>query len=163
MAAAGEPGQDGALFDAVKAVGLELCPELGIAIPVGKDSLSMKTVWRDDSGEHRMLAPVSLIVSAFAPVEDVSRSLTPQLDTNCGDSRLLLITDQRDPELAVRFGGKSRKKSGDKIKAAEFIAVKGITARGKRVSPHPVVSVSEETGMEAHDYAQKALFDSEKE
>ena len=91
MAAAGEPGQDGALFDAVKAIGLELCPELGIAIPVGKDSLSMKTVWQDEDGERRMLAPVSLIVSAFAPVEDVGRSLTPQLDINCGDTRLLLI------------------------------------------------------------------------
>ncbi|RPH97000.1 MAG: phosphoribosylformylglycinamidine synthase, partial [Lysobacterales bacterium] len=91
MAAAGEPGQDGALFDTVRAVGLELCPELGIAIPVGKDSLSMQTVWRDAQGERRMRAPVSLIVSAFAPVTDVYRSLTPQIDTECGDSRLLLI------------------------------------------------------------------------
>jgi phosphoribosylformylglycinamidine synthase len=91
MAAAGEPGQDGALFDTVRAVGLELCPELGIAIPVGKDSLSMQTVWRDAQGEQRMRAPVSLIVSAFAPVADVHRSLTPQIDNDCGDSRLLLI------------------------------------------------------------------------
>jgi phosphoribosylformylglycinamidine synthase len=91
MAAAGEPGQDGALFDTVHAVGMALCPELGIAIPVGKDSLSMKTVWRDDGRERRMLAPVSLIVSAFAPVEAVSRSLTPMIDTACGPSRLLLI------------------------------------------------------------------------
>ena len=91
MAAAGEPGQDGALFDTVETVGMELCPELGIAIPVGKDSLSMKTVWRDDSGDRRMLAPVSLIVSAFAPVEEVARSLTPQLDLDAGDSRLVLI------------------------------------------------------------------------
>ncbi|MGK2926067.1 MAG: phosphoribosylformylglycinamidine synthase, partial [Lysobacterales bacterium] len=91
MAAAGEPGQDGALFDTVRAVGLELCPELGIAIPVGKDSLSMKTVWRDGQGERRMRAPVSLIVSAFAPVADVQRSLTPEIDTDCGESRLLLI------------------------------------------------------------------------
>ena len=87
MAAAGEPGQDGALFDTVEAVGMDFCPELGIAIPVGKDSLSMKTVWDD----KRMRAPVSLIVSAFAPVSDVNRSLTPQIDTDCGDSRLLLI------------------------------------------------------------------------
>ena len=87
MAAAGEPGQDGALFDTVRAVGMELCPELGIAIPVGKDSLSMKTVWED----KRMRAPVSLIVSAFAPVTDVHRSLTPELDLECGESRLLLV------------------------------------------------------------------------
>lgn len=91
MAAAGEPGQDANLFDTVRAVGMELCPELGIAIPVGKDSLSMKTVWNDDSGERRMLAPVSLIVSAFAPVSDVNRCLTPQLNTDSGPSRLLLI------------------------------------------------------------------------
>jgi len=91
MAAAGEPGQEGALFDTVKTVGMDLCPELGIAIPVGKDSLSMKTVWQDETGERRMLAPVSLIVSAFAPVADVHRSLTPQLDMECGESKLLLL------------------------------------------------------------------------
>jgi phosphoribosylformylglycinamidine synthase len=91
MAAAGEPGQDGALYDTVRTVGLEVCPELGIAIPVGKDSLSMKTVWSDDGGERRMCAPVSLIVSAFAPVADVHRSLTPELDRDCGPSRLLLV------------------------------------------------------------------------
>jgi phosphoribosylformylglycinamidine synthase len=91
MAAAGEPGQEGALFDTVQTVGMELCPELGIAIPVGKDSLSMKTVWRDETGERRMLAPVSLIVSAFAPVADVNRTLTPHLDPGCGESKLLLI------------------------------------------------------------------------
>ena len=91
MAAAGEPGQDGALFDTVRAVGMEVCPALGIAIPVGKDSLSMKTVWREDDTERRMRAPVSLIISAFAPVADVHRSLTPLLDAECGPSRLLLI------------------------------------------------------------------------
>lgn len=91
MAAAGEPGQDGCLFDTVKAVGLELCPELGIAIPVGKDSLSMKTVWHEGETEQRMLAPVSLVVSAFAPVTDVASSLTPQLNMSVRDSRLLLL------------------------------------------------------------------------
>jgi phosphoribosylformylglycinamidine synthase len=91
MAAAGEEGQDSSLFDTVKAVGIDLCPQLGIAIPVGKDSLSMKTVWRDGDAEKRMLAPVSLIVSAFAPVSDVSRALTPQLDMSGGDSQLLLL------------------------------------------------------------------------
>ncbi len=91
MAAAGEAGQDAVLFDTVKAVGLEFCPELGIAIPVGKDSLSMKTVWQDGGTQKRMLAPVSLVVSAFAPVTDVGRSLTPQLDLSLPDSRLLLL------------------------------------------------------------------------
>jgi phosphoribosylformylglycinamidine synthase len=91
MAAAGEPGQDAVLFDTVRAVGLELCPELGIAIPVGKDSLSLKTVWHEGGSERRMVAPVSLVVSAFAPVTDARRALTPQLDSASGSTRLLLL------------------------------------------------------------------------
>jgi phosphoribosylformylglycinamidine synthase len=91
MAACGEPGEDADLYDTVRAVGEELCPALGIAIPVGKDSLSMKTAWRDGGEERRVVAPVSLIVSAFAPVNDVRRTLTPQLRTDCGPTRLVLI------------------------------------------------------------------------
>jgi phosphoribosylformylglycinamidine synthase len=80
MAAAGHAGEDVRLYETVRAVGQELCPALGIAIPVGKDSMSMKTVWQGDGGErHAMAAPLSLIVSAFAPVTDASRSLTPRL------------------------------------------------------------------------------------
>lgn len=90
MAAAGSDGEDAALFDTVNAVGLELCPALGIAIPVGKDSLSMKTVWHDESGEKIMTAPLSLIITAFAPVLDVRRTLTPQLQA-VENSVLLLI------------------------------------------------------------------------
>ncbi len=75
MAAAGHPGEDARLYDAVRAAGAELCPALGIAIPVGKDSMSMRTVW--DGGA--VVAPLSLIVSAFAPVADVRRTLTPEL------------------------------------------------------------------------------------
>lgn len=90
MAAAGVAGEDAALFDTVKAVGLELCPELGIAIPVGKDSLSMKTVWRDEAGEKTMTAPLSLIITAFAPVLDVTKTLTPELKA-VENSVLLLI------------------------------------------------------------------------
>jgi phosphoribosylformylglycinamidine synthase len=90
MAACGQPGEDAALFDAVRAVGMELCPALGIAIPVGKDSLSMHTAWQDD-GARSVTAPVSLIVSAFAPVADVRRGQTPQLRLDAGDTRLLLV------------------------------------------------------------------------
>ncbi|PLZ03713.1 phosphoribosylformylglycinamidine synthase [Burkholderia sp. WAC0059] len=79
MAACGAPGEDAALFDTVKAIGMELCPALGIGIPVGKDSLSMRTRWQDDGVAKEVVAPVSLIISAFAPVEDVRRHLTPQL------------------------------------------------------------------------------------
>jgi phosphoribosylformylglycinamidine synthase len=91
MAACGERGEDAALFDTVKAVGEVLCPSLGIAIPVGKDSLSMRTRWDSPAGEQAVIAPLSLIVSAFAPVEDVRRTLTPQLRLDGGDTVLLLI------------------------------------------------------------------------
>ena len=91
MAAVDHPGEAAALFDTVKAVGEQLCPALGIAIPVGKDSLSMNTIW-DQEGESRSVtSPLSLIVSAFAPVSDVRRTLTPQLHTQCGDTDLILI------------------------------------------------------------------------
>ncbi|WP_412852516.1 phosphoribosylformylglycinamidine synthase [Ectothiorhodospira shaposhnikovii] len=91
MAAAGHPGEDAALFDTVRAVGEELCPRLGIAIPVGKDSLSMRTVWQQDGEERVMTAPLSLIISAFAPVSDVRNTLTPALVTDQGDTDLILI------------------------------------------------------------------------
>ncbi|GMV28355.1 MAG: phosphoribosylformylglycinamidine synthase [Rhodanobacteraceae bacterium] len=91
MAAANFPHQDAALFDAVRAIGLELCPALGISIPVGKDSLSMQTVWHDGEREQKTFAPVSLIVSAFARVPDVRRALTPQLRLDKGETELWLI------------------------------------------------------------------------
>ncbi|MBC8023690.1 MAG: phosphoribosylformylglycinamidine synthase, partial [Burkholderiales bacterium] len=93
MCAAGHPGEDATLFDTVKAVGMQLCPALGVSIPVGKDSMSMRTTWRDaKSGEEKcVVAPVSLIVSAFAPVTDARRTLTPQLRTDAGDTELVLV------------------------------------------------------------------------
>ncbi len=91
MAAAGHPGEDANLFDTVKAVGHVLCRELGLAIPVGKDSLSLRTRWQDDNGEYQVVAPVSLIVSAFAPVSDVRCHLTPALQRTDEASSLLLI------------------------------------------------------------------------
>ncbi len=91
MAAAGHAGEDAALFDTVRAVGAELCPALGIAIPVGKDSLSMKTVWEQAGQAREMTSPLSLIVTAFAPVQDVRRTLTPQLRMDVGSTELLLI------------------------------------------------------------------------
>jgi phosphoribosylformylglycinamidine synthase len=90
MAACGYPGEDQALFETVKAVGSELCRELGIAIPVGKDSLSMQTRWQDDEGDKNVFAPLSLIVTGFAPVTDVRKTLTPQLRREA-DTALLLI------------------------------------------------------------------------
>jgi phosphoribosylformylglycinamidine synthase len=99
MAAAGHHGEDAALFDTVKAVGMELCPELGISIPVGKDSMSMKTTWKEGEQNKAVTAPLSLIVTAFAPCSDARRTLTPQLaadtdtvvllfDLGCGKNRM---------------------------------------------------------------------------
>ncbi|HKW83894.1 MAG TPA: phosphoribosylformylglycinamidine synthase [Burkholderiaceae bacterium] len=89
MAACGEPGEDAALYDTVRAVGMELCPALGISVPVGKDSLSMRTRWADGGQTKQVTAPVSLIVSAFASLADVRSTLTPQLQG--GDTTLILI------------------------------------------------------------------------
>lgn len=91
MAASGHPGEDARLFDTVKAVGHELCRDLGIAIPVGKDSLSLKARWTEQQEEFEVVAPVSLIVSAFAPTTDVRKHLTPQLRIADGASYLLLF------------------------------------------------------------------------
>ncbi|MFN3585927.1 MAG: phosphoribosylformylglycinamidine synthase [Moraxellaceae bacterium] len=91
MAAAGHGKEDENLFDAVHAVGMELCPALGIAIPVGKDSLSMRTVWEEGGEKKAVTSPLSLIITAFAPVQDVRHTLTPELRRDAGDSELLLI------------------------------------------------------------------------
>ena len=94
MAACGEAGEDAALYETVQAVGLELCPALGISIPVGKDSLSMRTQWSSDgsgAADRKVTSPVSLIVSAFATLADVRGTLTPQLDTSEPDTTLVLI------------------------------------------------------------------------
>ncbi len=99
MAAAGHHGEDAVLFDTVEAVGMELCPQLGISIPVGKDSMSMRTAWEEGGEKKSVIAPVSLIVSAFAPCSDARKTLTPQLvpdvdtvvllfDLGCGKNRM---------------------------------------------------------------------------
>ena len=145
MAAAGEEGQDAALYAAVKSIGMELCPALGIAIPVGKDSLSLKTDWTDDSGPRHMLAPVSLVVSAFAPVTDARLAVTPQLKTGDDAGRLLLIDLGRGQD---RLGGSCLEQvhgvfSGrvpDLDKAADlsgfFAAIQELIAAGRILAYH---------------------------
>jgi phosphoribosylformylglycinamidine synthase len=91
MAAAGHPGEDARLYDTVKAVGMELCPALGITIPVGKDSMSMKTRWQDEGQDKSVTSPLSLVISGFAPVQDVRQTLTPQLRLDKGETDLILI------------------------------------------------------------------------
>lgn len=91
MCAAGHPGEDEALYDTVHAVGMELCPALGLTIPVGKDSLSMRTQWRENDSDKAVTAPLSLVISAFTPVVDVRDHLTPQLQLAQGPSALALV------------------------------------------------------------------------
>lgn len=91
MSAAGHPGEDAGLYEAVKAIGEELCPQLGLTIPVGKDSMSMKTRWQDKEGEEKAVtSPLSLVITAFSRVEDVRKTVTPQLSTQ-QNNRLYLI------------------------------------------------------------------------
>ena len=100
MAAAGEGQEDQKLFDAVHAVGMEFCPALGMSIPVGKDSMSMKTRWREGSEDKAVVSPLSLIASGFAPIKDVRKTLTPQLQEGGGPLVLIDLGEGKD-----RLGG----------------------------------------------------------
>jgi phosphoribosylformylglycinamidine synthase len=145
MAACGQPGQDAALFDTVRAVGMELCPALGISIPVGKDSLSMRTTWKDGDDAKSIMSPVSLIVTAFAPVADVRRSLTPQLQTDQGETALILIDLGRGKnrmgasalaQVTQQLGHETPDvDSADDLKAM-FAAVQRLNLDGKLLAYH---------------------------
>jgi phosphoribosylformylglycinamidine synthase len=144
MAACGEPGEDAALYDTVRAVGLELCPALGVGVPVGKDSLSMRTRWSDEGRPRQVVAPVSLIVSAFASVQDVRGTLTPQLQRGA-DSVLVLVDLGRGRH---RLGGsvlaQTRGEFGDEVPdldepgllVALVGAVNALRARGLLLAYH---------------------------
>jgi phosphoribosylformylglycinamidine synthase len=143
MAAAGERSEDQKLFDAVHAVGMEFCPALGISIPVGKDSMSMKTQWTDDGVKKSVISPLSLIVSGFAPVEDARRTLTPQLQL--GDNLLLLIDlgDERNRMggscLAQVYGqsGDNPPDANDPIDLQHFFqAIQQLNREGKLLAYH---------------------------
>jgi phosphoribosylformylglycinamidine synthase len=116
MAACGEPGEDAALYETVRAVGMELCPALGISIPVGKDSLSMRTQWQDGPEKKKVTSPVSLIVSAFATLADVRGTLTPQLDATTEDTTLLLVDLGRGQNrMGASILGQVLAQSGDAV------------------------------------------------
>jgi phosphoribosylformylglycinamidine synthase len=104
MAPAGHYGEDAKLFDTVQSIGMELCPALGLSIPVGKDSMSMRTAWLEHGEERSVTAPLSLIISAFTPVLDVRKTLTPQLMFDQGETDLLFIDLGRGRN---RLGGSS--------------------------------------------------------
>jgi phosphoribosylformylglycinamidine synthase len=147
MCAAGHPGEDATLFDTVRAVGMELCPALGISIPVGKDSMSMRTTWRDPkNGEEKSVtAPVSLIVSAFAPVTEVRRTLTPQLRTDAGETELVLVDlgGGRNrlggsilAQCFSRLGGEAPDLDDPAVLGAFFAAIQKLNAEGKLLAYH---------------------------
>ncbi|ART54974.1 phosphoribosylformylglycinamidine synthase [Acidovorax carolinensis] len=114
MAACGEPGEDADLYATVKAVGMELCPALGISIPVGKDSLSMRTQWQDGGDRKKVTSPVSLIVSAFASLADVRGTLTPQLNATEDDTTLVLVDlGKGQSRMGGSILGQTLEQSGD--------------------------------------------------
>ncbi|SDH60982.1 phosphoribosylformylglycinamidine synthase [Pseudomonas panipatensis] len=145
MAAAGHPGEDARLYDTVKAVGMELCPQLGITIPVGKDSMSMKTRWQDGDSEKSVTAPMSLIISGFAPVSDIRKTLTPQLRLDKGETDLILIDLGRGKNrlggsiLAQTYGKIGRQApdldDAEDIKAF-FAVIQGLNADGHLLAYH---------------------------
>jgi phosphoribosylformylglycinamidine synthase len=145
MAACGQPGQDAALFDTVKAVGMELCPALGISIPVGKDSLSMRTTWKDEEGSKAVISPVSLIVSSFAPVTDVRLALTPQIRTDAGETVLIAIDLGRGKnrlgasalaQVMQQLGNETPDVDSPKDLKAFFEAIQQLNAERKLLAYH---------------------------
>ncbi|PMN95158.1 phosphoribosylformylglycinamidine synthase [Enterovibrio norvegicus] len=115
MAAAGHPGEDAGLYEAVKAIGEELCPALDLTIPVGKDSMSMKTRWEQDGEQKENTSPLSLVITAFGRVEDVRKTVTPQLRTDKGESALVLVDlGQGQNRLGATALAQVYKQLGDK-------------------------------------------------
>ncbi|MCD2164961.1 phosphoribosylformylglycinamidine synthase [Comamonas koreensis] len=145
MAACGEPGEDADLYATVKAVGMELCPQLNISIPVGKDSLSMRTQWSEGGETKKVTSPVSLIITGFASIDDVRSTLTPQLDASEADTTLVLVDLSRGK---MRMGGsilgqvlgQSGNETPDLDEAKDLIAlvdaVNALRAQGKILAYH---------------------------
>ncbi|RJG10257.1 phosphoribosylformylglycinamidine synthase [Pseudomonas cavernicola] len=145
MSAAGHPGEDARLYDTVKAVGMQLCPELGITIPVGKDSMSMKTRWTDAGTEKSVTSPLSLIVSGFAPVLDVRQTLTPQLRMDKGETDLILIDlgrgqNRMGASILAQVHGQLGRQAPDVDDAEDlkafFAVIQGLNADGRLLSYH---------------------------
>ncbi|GIZ11172.1 phosphoribosylformylglycinamidine synthase [Pseudomonas sp. NCCP-436] len=145
MAAAGHPGEDARLYDTVKAVGMELCPQLGLTIPVGKDSMSMKTRWQEEGVDKSVTAPLSLVISGFAPVQDIRRTLTPQLRMDKGDTDLILIDLGRGQnrmggsilaQVYARIGQQAPDLDDAEDLKAFFAIIQGLNADGHLLAYH---------------------------
>ncbi|MFG0686654.1 phosphoribosylformylglycinamidine synthase [Pseudomonas sp. WSY_20] len=145
MSAAGHPGEDARLYDTVKAVGMELCPELGIIIPVGKDSMSMKTKWSEEGVEKSVTSPMSLIITGFAPVTDIRKTLTPQLRMDKGETDLILIDlgrgkNRMGASILAQTYGKIAAQAPDVDDAEDlkafFAVIQGLNADGHLLAYH---------------------------
>ncbi|ERT14815.1 phosphoribosylformylglycinamidine synthase [Photorhabdus temperata] len=144
MSAAGHPGEDAGLYAAVKAVGEELCPALGLTIPVGKDSMSMKTRWHDKGEEREMTSPLSLVITAFARVEDVRRTVTPELSIDEDNALLLIDLGQGKNTLGGTALAQVYRQLGNKtadVRSAEqlagfFNAIQQLIAEQKLLAYH---------------------------
>jgi len=144
MAAAGHPGEDAGLYAAVKAVGEELCPALGITIPVGKDSMSMKTRWQQGTEQREMTSPLSLVITAFARVEDVRRTVTPQLHPQHDNALLLIDLGKGHNALGATALAQVYRQLGDKPAdvrdatqlAGFFNAIQSLVADDKLLAYH---------------------------
>src|SRR5471030_612901 len=145
MSAAGHPGEDARLYDTVKAVGMELCPDLGITIPVGKDSMSMATRWNDEGVDKTVTSPMSLIVTGFAPVADIRQTLTPELRMNKGTTDLILIDlgrgqNRMGASILAQVHGKLGSQAPDVDDAEDlkafFAVIQGLNADGHLLAYH---------------------------
>ncbi len=145
MSAAGHPGEDARLYDTVKAVGMELCPELGITIPVGKDSMSMATRWSEEGLDKSVTSPLSLIVTGFAPVTDIRQTLTPELRMDKGTTDLILIDlgrgqNRMGASILAQVHGKLGKQAPDVDDAEDlkafFAVIQGLNADGHLLAYH---------------------------
>nr|WP_288453436.1 phosphoribosylformylglycinamidine synthase [uncultured Pseudomonas sp.] len=145
MSAAGHPGEDARLYDTVKAVGMELCPELGLTIPVGKDSMSMKTKWSEEGAEKSVTSPLSLIVTGFAPVADVRKTLTPELRMDKGETDLILIDlgrgqNRMGASILAQVYSKLGQQAPDVDDAEDlkafFAVIQGLSADGHLLAYH---------------------------
>ena len=145
MSAAGHPGEDARLYDTVKAVGMELCPELGLTIPVGKDSMSMKTRWSEEGEEKSVTSPLSLVVTGFAPVTDIRKTLTPELRMDKGETDLILIDlgrgqNRMGASILAQTHGKLGSQAPDVDDAEDlkafFAVIQGLNADGHLLAYH---------------------------
>ena len=158
MAPCGEPGEDANLFDTVKAVGLDFCPALGISIPVGKDSCSMHTTWTDSKGKsHRQVAPLSLVVSSFSPVENVQRTLTPDLKHDVVRDSSFVFRDGKDANHEPRIANHEPRIANHEPRTTSHLVFIDLGKGANRLGGSCLAQVYNQLGDENADADAKTL------